>query len=89
MSIDKLLEAKDQLCAVVPRKVTMETLEACELALHNLAVSSGSIRVKSTSLHKCDGYSYRIGTPSLSTPKKGMPLSSPGSISGVPRGDVL
>jgi len=46
MGLDQLLEAKEQLCAVVPRKVSIETLEACELELHNLAVSAGSIRVE-------------------------------------------
>jgi len=47
----------------------------------NITTKQGTIQGIShracTALHKCDGYSYEIGTTALSTPKKGRPLSSP------------
>jgi 5-methylcytosine-specific restriction endonuclease McrA len=58
----------------------------------NLTTKNGTVQGIShrfcTPLHRCDGYSYQAGAPDP-CPKKGTPLSSPASMTGVSRGGIL
>jgi hypothetical protein len=58
----------------------------------NLTTKNGTMQGIShrfcTLLQRCDGYSYQAGAP-VPYPKKGTPLSSPASVTGVSRGGIL
>ena len=68
-------------------RVAVRTKGSFNLTTKHQTVQSISHRVCSL-LHRCDGYSYQAGVHAPG-PKKGTPLSSPASMTGVSGGGIL
>src|SRR5205823_14022155 len=68
-------------------RVAVRTIGSFNITTKNGTVQGISHRF-CTPLHRCDGYSYQVGDP-IPCPKKGTPLSSPASMTGVSRGGIL
>ncbi len=68
-------------------RVAVRTIGSFNITTKNGMVQGISHRF-CTPLQRCDGYSYQAGAP-YPCPKKGTPLSSPASKTGVSRGGIL